>query len=72
MTDLEKIKASEKIFLTPAEVAPVLGCDPQTIRHAAREQPELLGFPCMVIGTRTKIPRIPFLRFLGIETTETE
>lgn len=56
---------SDEVFLTPAEVAPVLGSDPQTIRVAAQSRPELLGFPVTVIGNRVKIPRIPFLRFVG-------
>ena len=71
MDALEKIKASEKFFLTPAEVAPVLGSDPQSIRLAARHQDQL-GFPYSVVGTRVKIPRIPFLRFLGIEVGNRE
>lgn len=67
---LEEIRASDKPFLTPAEVAPVLGAHPQSIRVAAKEAPELLGFPVTVIGAITKIPRKPFLRFLGEEAGE--
>lgn len=64
---LEEIKRSEKTFLTPADVAPVIGCDPQFIRIVAQSAPEQLGFPVTRIGTRTKIPRVPFLRFIGME-----
>lgn len=32
-----------------------------------RERQERLGFPVMVTGNRTKIPRIPFLKFCGVE-----
>lgn len=64
---LEEIKASDKRFLTPADVAPVLGSDPHTIRCTARQRPELLGFNFTFSGNRMKIPRIPFLRFLGVE-----
>lgn len=32
-----------------------------------RGQQGLLGFPVMVTGNRTKIPRIPFLKFCGVE-----
>lgn len=63
---IEEIRASDKVFLTPAEAAPVLGCDPYLIRVAAKEGTNL-GFPVVRIGTRTKIPRIPFLRTLGYE-----
>lgn len=62
---LEEIKSSPKIFLSPAEVAPVLGSDPHTVRCTARQRPELLGFEFTFSGNRMKIPRIPFLRWLG-------
>lgn len=61
---LQDLKAMSKTMLTPAEAAQVIGCDPQLIRIAARQQPELLGFPVVVIGTRTRIPRTAFIRFI--------
>ena len=64
---LAKLLASDTPMLTPAQVAPVLGCNPQDIRVAARQAPELLGFPVAVIGSRTKIPRAAFLRWAGYE-----
>lgn len=64
---LEEIRASDKPFLTPADVAGVLAADAQSIRLQAREFPEALGFPVICVGNRTKIPRKPFLRFLGEE-----
>lgn len=63
--NLAEIKASDKQFLTPADVSEIVGVDPQSLRLQARQKPEMLGFPVVVIGTRTKIPRIPFLRFIG-------
>lgn len=65
---LDEIKGSNKLFLTPAEVAPVLGSDPHTVRCTARQRPELLGFEFTFSGNRMKIPRIPFLRWLGENT----
>lgn len=62
---IQEIKSSDAVFLTPADIAPVLGCDPNWVRRAAHNSPELIGFPVCVIGTRTRIPRKPFLRFLG-------
>ena len=62
---LDEIRNSTKEVLTPAEVAPVLGCDPQDIRVQARTAPERLGFPVIIIKSRTKIPRVPFLRYMG-------
>lgn len=63
---LQEILNSEKPCLTPADVAPVLGSDPHTIRCTAHQRPELLGFPFTFSGNRMKIPRIPFLRFMGV------
>lgn len=63
--DVSEIKSSTKLFLTPADIAPVLGSDPHTVRCTAKQRPELLGFEFTFIGNRMKIPRIPFLRFLG-------
>lgn len=64
---LTEIRSSDKLLLTPGDVAEVLGSDPQTIRIIARDCPERLGFPVSRIGKYTRIPRIPFLRFLGYE-----
>lgn len=61
---LENIKSLDRTMITPALAAEVIGCDPHFIRLAARQKPELLGFPVIVVGTRTKIPRIPFIRYV--------
>ena len=62
---LDEIRNSTKDVLTPRDIAEVLGSDPDDIRIQARMDPQKLGFPVIVIKSRTKIPRIPFLRFLG-------
>ena len=62
---IEELKKSEKAFLTPAEIAPVLQSDPQTLRVTARQRPDLLGFDFTFTGNRMKIPRLAFLRWLG-------
>lgn len=64
MTNLEEVRASSRDVLTPADVTPVLGCDPHYIRVAARQCPERLGFPVVLIGSRTKIPRIAFIKYM--------
>ena len=65
---VSEMKQTKRPFLTPAEVAEVLRCDPQAIRVMARQRPELLGFPVTVIKSRTKIPRQQFLRYIGEES----
>lgn len=62
---LEEIKSSTKLFLFPADIAPILQTDPHTIRCTARQRPELLGFEFTFTGNRMKIPRLAFLRWLG-------
>lgn len=59
---IEEVRASTKTTLTPADIAPIIGCNPQGIRITARRNPEWLGFPVVCIGNRVKIPREPFLR----------
>lgn len=58
LSDIEKL---DKEFLLAADVAPVLGIDPQDLRGQARTKPELLGFPVIVTGTRVRIPKDGFL-----------
>lgn len=64
---LNDLIQSDKAVFTPAEISGVLGSDPQTIRVCARQRPAALGFPVIVTGSRVKIPRIPFLRYMGAE-----
>lgn len=61
---LKEIRVLDREFLTPAEVAKVLGCDPQDIRVAAKVHPERLGFNVALIGSRVKIPRRAFLNWI--------
>lgn len=62
---LEEIRNSDAVFLKPSDISALLECNPQFIREAAKRNPALLGFPVCVVGTRTKIPRKPFLDFIG-------
>ena len=64
LKDLETLTAN---FLTAAQIAPILGTDPNLIRYQAHNAPQKLGFPVVVIGTRVKIPRMAFLKFMGVD-----
>jgi hypothetical protein len=61
---LQELKTLDKDIITPAIAAQVIGCDPHYIRVAAHQCPEQLGFPVIVMGTRTRIPRLAFVKFL--------
>lgn len=67
MKTLEELCASDKAFFTPEDVSAVLGAKPQTIRVTARQRPEQIGYAFTFVGNRMKIPKIPFLRFMGIQ-----
>ena len=72
---LQQIIDSTKEMLTPKDVAEVLGCDPYTINVQVKqdiaEGVNSFGFPISKIGTRVRIPRRAFLRFvLGEEKEE--
>lgn len=64
---IKEIRSLDREMLTAVEVAPIIGADPHLIRYQAHEKPEALGFPVIVVRSRVKIPRIPFLRFIGVE-----
>lgn len=66
---LKEIAQLEKDFLTPTQAAPILGTDPYWLSKMAEKEDtrRALGFPVVRMGSRTKIPRIPFLRYMGWE-----
>ena len=59
--DIENIREE---VLTPLQVGAFLHINPQSIRAQAKEAPELLGFPVIVIGSRVLIPRRAFLAYI--------
>lgn len=58
---LQEIENSTKNHLIPSDIAELLDCDPHSIRVQAQTNPNKLGFPVVVIGSRVKIPRQGFL-----------
>jgi len=69
---LDDLKRLDREFLTPAQVAEVLGCDPQGIRVWARQRPEGLGFPVCLVGSRVKIPRRAFVAWMEGKSSGTQ
>ena len=63
---LERVLVCEKFMLTPDDVAPILGTTANTLRKTARNTLQLLGFPFTYCGSNMKIPKQPFLEFLGV------
>lgn len=67
MKTIAEIQSCNKDFLTPDDISGVLGSNPHTIRVTARQRPDLIGFEFTFSGNRMKIPRVPFLRFMGMD-----
>ena len=61
---LEEVKAVNREYLLPREVAAVLGTTDQGIRCWARQRPEELGFPTVCVGHRVKIPKAAFIAYM--------
>lgn len=68
----EQLLQSDRVTVTAADVAPILGADPHWIRWMAKYKPKELGFPTIVIRSRVKIPRVPFLQSIGVMPCEKE
>ena len=62
LSDLENMTV---VKLTPAQVGEVLGINPNTIRWQAHDNPAALGFPVIVVKSRTYIPREAFIRWMA-------
>ena len=69
---MAEVESCKKEFLIPAEIAPLLGCDPYSINVQVKADKESgrnsFPFPTILLGTRVKIPRIAFLRAMKGES----
>ena len=61
---LQQMQESQEEMLAPADVAEVLGCTPYSINVQCKLDMGKLGFPVCMIGTRVRIPRRGFLRWV--------
>ena len=65
---LDEIRNSDKVYLIPADIAGVLGCSQYTINVQVKEDKKnginSFPFPTILMGSRVKIPRKPFLKAL--------
>lgn len=60
---IDDLKKLDKEVLTPGDISPILGCDPNVIRWQAKQDIKQLGFPASKIGSRIKIPRLAFIKW---------
>ena len=61
LNDIERMDAD---FLTVAEVAKFLRCEPQLIRDQAERDPKYLGFNISRFGHAFRIPRLAFVAWM--------
>lgn len=54
---------AERWWFVPTEIAPLLGWDAHYVRLMARQCPGDLPFPVVTHGTRTQIPKAPFIEW---------
>ena len=69
---LQEMQNTDQVWLTAADVAPVLECDADLIRRQAQRDPSKLGFPVVVLCSRVKINRVGFLKFMGMAASPVE
>ena len=60
----EEIENLSDEVLTCVQVSKVLKSEVAALHKQAVTNPKTLGFPVIVVGTRVKIPRIPFIKFV--------
>lgn len=69
---LKEIEKSDKDTLAPSDISTILKCHPYSINVQAKQDiiqgVNSLGFPITIVGTRVRIPRIPFLEFMGVKS----
>lgn len=67
---LEEIEALPKDMLVPTDIASFLGCTPYTINVCTRNGENPFPFPIIRMGTRVRIPKIPFIKAMRGESIE--
>lgn len=60
--ELRRIEALDKEMLVPTDICKYLGCSAYTINVATRDGRNPFPFPVIRLGTRVKIPKMPFLK----------
>ncbi len=70
--ELDRIAALDKTMLVPTDICKYLGCSSYTINVATRDGKNPFPFPVIRLGSRVKIPKIPFIIAMGGQTDKTE
>lgn len=60
--ELDRIEALDKEMLVPTDIAKYLGCCAYSINVATRDGKNPFPFPVIRIGSRVRIPKMPFIK----------
>ena len=61
---LQELEQLPKEMLVPTDIAPILGCTPYSINIATRDGKNPFPFPVIRMGSRVRIPKTPFIKFM--------
>ena len=70
--ELDRIAALDKDMLVPTDVCKYLGCCAYSINVATRDGKNPFPFPVIRMGTRVRIPKVPFLKAMRGENVKGE
>lgn len=68
--ELDRIEALPKDMLVPTDICKYLGCSAYTINVATRDGRNPFPFPVIRLGTRVRIPKMPFIKAMRGEQTK--
>lgn len=66
--ELDRIAALDKDMLVPKDICKFLGCSSYTINIVTRDGKNPFPFPVIRMGSRVKIPKIPFINAMSGST----
>ena len=67
--ELDRIEALDKDMLVPTDICKYIGCSAYRINVATRDGKNPFPFPVIRMGTRVRIPKIPFIKAMRGEQT---
>lgn len=64
---IDEIARCDKTLLTLDEIQTALGISAARLMEQAHKDPAKLGFPVVVACDTVRVPRIPLLKWLGVQ-----
>lgn len=64
---IEEMRNSKDSTVPVYEIAKIVGISAERLMGQAKEDQSKLSFPVIVAFDTVRVPRVPFLKFLGLE-----